>query len=184
MRSRRPAVGGSAGGVLHLVGDTLRTERLRDWHGRTDISTQKPCPCDRKCAPSLCIGRTATDSPTNEQTVDNSPDVSQPNRIYHLALREHWEQALADGSYRESTLGRSLEEEGFIHCSFAEQVQRIKDLFYGGRADVVLLEIDPALVPAEIRIEQVGDNRFPHIYGELTVDAVVHVSDAPADSES
>jgi len=51
-------------------------------------------------------------------------------RLYHLALREDWDDALSDGVYRRSTLGRSLEEEGFIHCSHREQVQKIADLLY------------------------------------------------------
>jgi uncharacterized protein (DUF952 family) len=99
------------------------------------------------------------------------------SHLYHLALRAEWDEALADGTYRRSTLGRSLDEEGFIHCSFAEQVQSIADLVYRGRDDVVLLEIDPERVGAEIKVEQVGGatDAFPHIYGPLPLDAVVSV---------
>lgn len=97
--------------------------------------------------------------------------------IYHLALRDEWDDAVASGAYRRSTLGRSLDDEGFIHCSFAEQVQLIADLVYRGRDDVVLLEIDPDRVSAEIRVEQVGGapQAFPHIYGPLPADAVTRV---------
>ena len=92
--------------------------------------------------------------------------------IYHLALRQAWDAAREEGeSYRRSTIDRSLDEEGFIHCSFADQVQGVADGFYRGRTDVLLLTIDPSKVPAEIRIE----NRFPHIYGPLPIEAVVGV---------
>lgn len=105
------------------------------------------------------------------------------DRIYHLALRHEWNDAVAAGVYRRSTLGRSLDDVGFVHCSFPAQVQATADLFYRGRDDVVLLEIDPARVPAEIRVEEVGDDRFPHIYGPLPVDAVVQLVNVPVDND-
>ena len=86
-------------------------------------------------------------------------------------------------AYRSSTLGKSLEleEEGFIHCSFAGQVQAVADLIYRGREDVVLLTIDPARVPATVCVENMvgGDELFPHIYGPLPLDAVVATDDVP-----
>jgi glutathione S-transferase len=103
--------------------------------------------------------------------------IDLPHCIYHLALREEWEASVELGAYRRSTIGRSLDDEGFIHCSFASQVQRIADLVFRGRDDVVLLEIDVDLVPVEIRVEQIGDSdeAFPHIYGPLPIDAVARV---------
>lgn len=75
-----------------------------------------------------------------------------PTRIYHLALRGEWLETLDAGTgYRRSTLGLSLADVGFIHCSFADQVQAIADAVYRGRSDVVLLEIDPALLDSSNR---------------------------------
>ena len=91
--------------------------------------------------------------------------------IYHLALRHAWEAATKEGEYRRSTIDRSLDEEGFIHCSYRDQVQGVADRFYRGRTDVLLLTIDVSQVPAEIKTE----HSFPHIYGPLPVDAVVRV---------
>jgi len=96
--------------------------------------------------------------------------------IYHLALAPQWQAATsAPGGYTRSTVGVSLAEQGFIHCSFADQVQSVADLFYAGRSDVVLLSIDPELVRAEILVEQVGPQQFPHIYGPLDPAAVREV---------
>ncbi len=96
--------------------------------------------------------------------------------IYHLALEHAWAAACAAGDgYRRSTIDSSLEEEGFIHCSFRDEVQGVADRFYQGHADVLLLTIDPSRVPAEIRTE----NLFPHIYGPLPIDAVVSVRPVP-----
>ena len=88
--------------------------------------------------------------------------------IYHLALRAHWENARAAGEYRQSTIDRTLEEEGFIHCSFAEQVEGTVARYYDGIDDIVLLTIDPAQL-ADVRVE----NGFPHIYGPLPITAVI-----------
>lgn len=113
-----------------------------------------------------------------------SDDDAVP-RIYHLALQADWSAATdGDTPYRRSTLGRSLEDEGFIHCSFATQVQVIADLVYRGRRDVVLLVIDPSRLPVEVRVENTngGDERFPHIYGPLPLEAVVRVEAMPADA--
>lgn len=107
--------------------------------------------------------------------------VDAPARIYHLALREEWREAAEVGAaYRRSTLGRSLDDEGFIHCSFASQVQRIADLVFRSRSDVVLLTIDPLRLP-DVRVENVegGDERFPHVYGPLPVEAVLRADPVP-----
>jgi glutathione S-transferase len=95
--------------------------------------------------------------------------------IYHIASAGDWERARSAGEYRVSTRGRSLEEEGFIHCSRAHQIAAVADRFYRGVDDLVLLTIDERLVRSEVRYESVpgGDETFPHIYGPLDVDAVV-----------
>jgi glutathione S-transferase len=106
-----------------------------------------------------------------------APASNLPQRIYHLALRDEWQGACGGKAYRRSTLGRSLADVGFIHCSFAHQVQAIADLVYNGRGDVVLLEIDPSRVQAEVRVEdlEAGGQTFPHIYGPLPIEAVTQI---------
>jgi glutathione S-transferase len=95
--------------------------------------------------------------------------------IHHLALPEDWASAFADGQYRISTRGMTLDEVGFIHCSRRDQLERTANLFYEDLGQLVLLTIDPGLVPAEIVEEPPepdGDDLFPHIYGPLPVGAV------------
>lgn len=105
-------------------------------------------------------------------SVPNSESRPPDAHLYHLALRHAWEEAGEEGApYRRSTIDRSLDEEGFIHCSYRDQVQGVADRFYRGRTDVLLLTIDVSKVEAEIKTE----NLFPHIYGPLPVKAVVRV---------
>lgn len=92
--------------------------------------------------------------------------------IHHIAVRSEWEAAQADGEYRRSTLGQSLDDVGYIHCSTTEVWPTTLERFYGGCTEpLVLLTIDPALVEAEILVE----GGFPHIYGPLPVAAVTSV---------
>jgi uncharacterized protein (DUF952 family) len=102
--------------------------------------------------------------------------LAEGEHIFHLATRADWRNATRTGSYRTSTRGRTLAEEGFIHASRAGQVTGVAQAFY---ADVdeplVLLQIDPALLGSKVRLERpVGsDEDFPHIYGPIPTGAVV-----------
>ncbi len=98
-------------------------------------------------------------------------------RIFHIAEMSGWAEAQADGMYRRSTLGKTLDELGFIHCSRREQVEVVANAVYRGHRDLVLLIIDPQMVHAEIREENLngGLDLFPHIYGPLNTDAVTDV---------
>jgi uncharacterized protein (DUF952 family) len=128
--------------------------------------------------------RLATSSPGG-QAWSMPANVEVTTRIYHLALGDEWRDALDRGEpYRRSTLGRSLEDVGFIHCSFAQQVQVIADLVYRGCRDVVLLVIDPSRLQVEVRAENLegGKELFPHIYGPVPADAVVRADAVPFDA--
>ena len=93
--------------------------------------------------------------------------------LLHIADRQAWEAAVQSGDYRAD----SLAQEGFIHCSLAEQVIPVANALYRGRLDLLLLVIDPAKVTAEIRFEDCYEKgeEFPHIYGPLPVEAVGQV---------
>jgi uncharacterized protein (DUF952 family) len=88
--------------------------------------------------------------------------------LWHLAERPEWERARATGSYERSTRRLSLAEVGFVHCSYPHQLAGVAAAFYADATDLVLLRIDPAAVPAEIRVE----DGFPHVYGPIQVAAV------------
>jgi uncharacterized protein (DUF952 family) len=89
-------------------------------------------------------------------------------RLFHIARAADWEQARHNGAYRISSLGKLLDDEGFIHLSFAHQVKPVADAFYRGMTDLVLLELDPDRVGAPVVIESL----FPHLYGEIRLHAV------------
>jgi glutathione S-transferase len=93
-----------------------------------------------------------------------------PRWLYHLALAEEWQQALAEGVYRRSTRGMSLEQVGFLHASYAHQIEATFARFYADAGPVRLLSIDPARLAQAgllVREEPAPDSgeRFPHLYG-------------------
>ncbi len=100
-----------------------------------------------------------------------------PERIFHIATAADWRRTLGTGTYTTSTAGRTLEEEGFIHASRRDQVQGVFDRYYAGLGeDLVLLTIDPTrLTEADVRVEAVGDDSYPHVYGPINRSAVVEV---------
>ena len=105
-------------------------------------------------------------------------DGAPAEHLFHLALRSDWEAAQGSGAYRVSTLGRSLEQEGFLHASFRHQVEGVRAAFYSDVTEpLVLLEIDPSLldVPVVVEVPDGADDAFPHLYGPLRTDAVVAV---------
>lgn len=103
--------------------------------------------------------------------------------LLHIAERRHWESARAAGvSYEMSTLGRTLADEGFIHCSTDEtQVEGVLARFYRSvdRNDLVLLVIDPALLDAPVRHEPVDGDVFPHVFGPIPLSAIIDVRALP-----
>ncbi len=107
--------------------------------------------------------------------------ATQPERIFHIATAADWRRTLESGTYTTSTMGRTLAEEGFIHASRRDQVKGVFDRYYRGAGEhLVLLTIDPArLTDAEVRVEAVGDDTYPHVYGPINRTAVVDV--APLD---
>ncbi|GHE26322.1 hypothetical protein GCM10017673_30070 [Streptosporangium violaceochromogenes] len=103
------------------------------------------------------------------------PADTTPAPVFHLAAATDWETAQASGEYRVSTLGRTLEQEGFIHaCSSHDQIQRTARRFYTGlTTPLLLLTVDPTGLDVRLETPAGHDEPFPHIYGPLPVTSVV-----------
>ncbi|MFD4633927.1 DUF952 domain-containing protein [Streptomyces sp. NPDC058284] len=105
-------------------------------------------------------------------------------RLLHITERALWDAARETGTYEMSTRGRTLGEEGFIHCSLPDQLRGVADFLYGndeGPDELVILTIDSERLSVPVRFEAAkpGGEEFPHIYGPLPVDAVTEVSPWP-----
>ncbi|MFT3770846.1 MAG: DUF952 domain-containing protein [Minicystis sp.] len=102
-----------------------------------------------------------------------------PDYIYVLIPVLEYEAAVAKGHYRPE----SVDTEGFIHASPADQLTRVANKHYAHKQDVRLLYVDPRRVTAEIRWEPATGGLYPHIYGALNLDAVVRIRRVQADSD-
>jgi glutathione S-transferase len=100
--------------------------------------------------------------------------------LFHIALPDDWAAAQRAGQVTDSTRGMSLEQEGYIHCSYAEQVAGVAARFYADLPEVVVLRIDPArLASPVIEEDLVGSGElFPHVYGPIELGAVVEARTA------
>jgi uncharacterized protein (DUF952 family) len=104
--------------------------------------------------------------------------------IYHILPGAEWEQAQAAGVYRPG----SLQEEGFIHAAYKEQVLDVANILFAGETGLVLLCIEPSRVTTPIRHDLVEfpegtESLHPHFYGPLNLGAVVRVMPFPPQSD-
>jgi uncharacterized protein (TIGR00299 family) protein len=95
------------------------------------------------------------------------------DRIVHVVERERW--GAAGEEYRPD----SLEEAGYVHCSSVEAVLAVAACQYRDASDPVLLVIDPPMLDAEVRYEEMDDRAYPHVYGPIERRAVVDVVPLP-----
>lgn len=96
--------------------------------------------------------------------------------LFHIVEVETWRRLSGGADYQPS----SLEAEGFIHLSTAEQLAGTIERFYSGRDDLLVLQIDAGVLTAELRFEPADGDHFPHLFGPLELDAVVAVDDIAA----
>ena len=75
--------------------------------------------------------------------------------------------------------------------STSKQVVQVANAFYRGQSDLVLLVVDEMRVTSQVKWEAPAgapasgisqDDKFPHIYGPLNLDAVVDVLDFNPDA--
>jgi uncharacterized protein (DUF952 family) len=110
--------------------------------------------------------------------------MTSPSALVHLCSADEWRRAQLRGEHRPD----SLDANGFVHLSTPEQVHLPANRLYAGRADLVLLRIDPACLTSEVRWEPGVPTDpdamvFPHLYGALPVEAVINVTPYRPDAD-
>ena len=103
--------------------------------------------------------------------------------LYYVAMktivvtstRELWEEAKKLKKYTNSTIDSKLEDVGFIHATNPSQTIEMLNRHFTNRDDILLLLVDLKKVHPEVKFEKPlsgSAGMYPHIYGELNVDAV------------
>lgn len=100
--------------------------------------------------------------------------------ILHIIPEGVWARVQQYADYR----GDTLDAEGFIHFSTPAQVTATANRRFKGHTGLLLLVVDPAKLAHELKYEapfegtaapgdDYRDQRFPHLYGPLNLDAVL-----------
>lgn len=94
--------------------------------------------------------------------------------IYHIVLPDVWDRFKDKPSYQ----SESLETEGFIHCSYPNQLDAVLKRYYRGVERVLILKIDTEkLLSKLVKEPSANDEMYPHIYGRINQNAVVEVQE-------
>lgn len=94
--------------------------------------------------------------------------------IYHIVLPEIWEKFTDEYEYE----AESLTSEGFIHCSYRNQLDDVLQRYYSGAEKVLILSINPHLLTSELIAEPSTNGEiYPHIYGKINKSAIVAVEE-------
>ena len=95
-------------------------------------------------------------------------------KIYHIVLPEVWEKVKAEKFYEAD----SLVSEGFIHCSFANQLEAVLERYYKDAEKVLILTIDVEKLTSKLVEEPSTNNEiYPHIYGQINAEAIVGIEE-------
>ena len=94
-----------------------------------------------------------------------------PEPIYKIVTKDEWRAARTAGVFKGAAVDL---QDGFIHFSAAAQAEETAARHFAGKTDLVLVAVDPERLGAALRYEvSRGGALFPHLYGELGLDAVV-----------
>jgi uncharacterized protein (DUF952 family) len=96
----------------------------------------------------------------------------QPEALYHLATEAEWASYQAEGSIAPP----SLDDEGFVHCSWGRQVPGTVAKHFAGVAGLLALQLDAGRLGSIELIEEdsYGSGQaFPHAYGPMPTAAVI-----------
>lgn len=94
--------------------------------------------------------------------------------LYHITDQSQWLKHMSETFY----LPSNYQADGFIHCSTGDQVLTVAEKYYADAENLLLLKIDAERVSTEIRFENLegGEEKYPHIYGQLNKTAIVGVA--------
>ena len=98
--------------------------------------------------------------------------------IYKILHRDEWAQAEKDGVFK----GAGIDlQDGFIHCSTAQQAQPTAALYFAGQDNLVLVAVETEHFTAEqLKWEASRENElFPHLFTTLDPKQILWVKELP-----
>jgi uncharacterized protein (DUF952 family) len=100
-----------------------------------------------------------------------------PTTIYKICSTQLWRDAQRAGLFGGAPPDLA---DGFIHFSSAAQVAETAAKHFAGAIDQVLIAVDAGLLGEALKWERSrGGDLFPHLYGPLSLAAVLWVEPLP-----
>ena len=97
------------------------------------------------------------------------------SNLYHITSKGAANKISGNGYYYSETFS----QEGFIHCSYRDQLSGVAARYYADKNDLVVMEIDPDKLDCEILEENLtgATELFPHLYGPIPKVAITAIYD-------
>ena len=102
-------------------------------------------------------------------------------KIYHITTHKAWEDAKSKGALRDA----SLVQDGFIHCSYPEQIVSVANNLFGDQKDLLIIGLSRSQTNCRVVDEDLYNlnELFPHVYGPIPVSSVFDVYPFPCDEK-
>jgi uncharacterized protein (DUF952 family) len=84
-------------------------------------------------------------------------------RLFHLVAPRAWTEAMTAGEYRPA----SLAAEGFVHFSFAEQVEDVANARYASALELQVVEFEVPRERVVVEDSYGSGTAYPHVYGHI-----------------
>lgn len=99
------------------------------------------------------------------------PETAHPTTAFKILTAVQWLQFQQDGVFRGAPVDLA---DGFIHLSTADQLKGTLDKHFAGQLELAIIEVNLSMLADSIKWEvSRGGALFPHVYGPLTITAVV-----------
>ena len=101
--------------------------------------------------------------------------------IYKIVPATLWQDALNAGEFKGASIDLA---DGYIHLSTAGQARETAARHFAGQDALVLVAVDAEKLGDKLVFEPSrGGDLFPHLYGPLTLDAVLWKKPLPLDAD-
>ncbi len=104
--------------------------------------------------------------------------MTDTSRIYKICTEQEWRIAQEAGVYSGS--GDDIRD-GFIHFSSESQINGTLEKHFAGKKELLLLTVSTDKLNRALLKWEISRNneKFPHLYGALNLDAVIDIKPLP-----
>lgn len=90
--------------------------------------------------------------------------------IFHIVKKDKWDTYKSNTYYKP----HSLEREGYIHCSFVDQIMKVADTFHKNQKDLLVIVINSKKLGNKLKVEDLFNlkEKYPHVYGVIPMNAI------------